>query len=186
MEQLKRRLARGDTEAFVELYDLLGDRLLRYLTARLNAVDAHDVLQEVFARLVRYHRRLGKSKNLNAYVFLTARNEVNRWTQKRNRTSHARLTANEADISDHEISFEHRIEQAELAANLLSQLSDESREIVELKIYSELTFSEIADILKRPDATVATKYRRAILKMQDRIDALNSTSTLAQRNETRT
>ena len=50
MEQLKRRLAHGETEAFVELYDLLGDQLLRYLTARLNRFDARDVLLASQAR----------------------------------------------------------------------------------------------------------------------------------------
>ena len=36
------------------------------------------------------------------------------------------------------------------------------RELVELKIYSGLTFREIAAIVDRPPATVATRYRRAI------------------------
>ena len=181
MEQLKRRLARGETEAFVELYDLLGDRLMRYLTARLNSDDARDVLQEVFARLVRYHRSLGKSKNLQAYVFLTARNEANRWVQKKKRTASASPNANEVDSIGKETPISEQMEQAELAAKLLNQLSVESREIVELKIYSELTFAEIAEILALPVGTAATKYRRAILKMQSIINQTDLHADLAPR-----
>ena len=60
-----------------------------------------------------------------------------------------------------------QFENRELAQRLLGELTDESREIVLLKIYSGLTFAEVAKILGIPDATAATKYRRAILKLQD-------------------
>ena len=83
MEHLKKRIGRGETEALVEVYDLLGDRLMRYLSARLNPTDAQDVLQGVFNRVVRHHKRFSKSKKLTAAVFLTARNEANRWLEKR-------------------------------------------------------------------------------------------------------
>ena len=181
MEQLKRRIARGETEAFVELYDLLGDRLIRYLTARLNSDDARDVLQEVFTRLVRYHRRLGRSNNLQAYVFLTARNEANRWLRKKKRTSTTAIEGNEVAPIQEQAPISHHIEQAELATKLLDQLSFESREIVELKIYSELTFAEIAEILTLPVGTAATKFRRAILKMQSIVNQTDLHADLAPR-----
>ena len=181
MEHLKRRLGRAETEAFVELYDLLGDRLMRYLAARLNSDDARDVLQEVFTRLVRYHRRLGRSKNLQAYVFLTARNEANRWLRKKNRMSTTESVGNDFEPIGKESPISHQIEQVELASKLLDELSIESREIVELKIYSELTFAEIAEILSLPAGTAATKYRRAILKMQSKINQTDLHAELAPR-----
>ena len=177
---LNKRLAQGETEAFVELYDLLGEQLLRYLTARLNSNDAHDVLQEVFTRLVRYHRRLGKSPNLNAYVFMTARNEANRWISKNQQQSRSQSIDFDFKVSDNQISAEQRIEQHETTIQFLSQLQPDCREIVELKIFSDLTFAEIASIVKLPDATVATKYRRAILKMQSSIDARLQTETASK------
>ncbi len=178
MDQLKKRLARGETEAFVELYDLLGDRLQRYLSARLGRTDAQDVLQEVFVRLVRYHRQLGKSRNLTAYVFLTARNESNRWVRKRQNESTTQLDASQSRISNTTTPIENQIEKQELATMLLNRLSSESREIVQLKIYSQLTFAEIATILQLPDATVATKYRRTVAKMQSWLDTQRPSTKL--------
>ncbi len=174
MEQLKKRIAKGETEAFVELYDLLGNRLLRYLSARVNADETRDVLQEVFVRLVRFHRRAGKAENLEAYVFLIARNEANRWLQK-NRNRFSTQTVDPAiSLPDQRESVETQLEQLELACQLLDQLDTESREIVELKIYSQLTFAQIGQILKRPDATVATRYRRAILKLQSLVTEVST------------
>jgi len=166
MELLKKRLAKGETEAFVDLYDRLGDRLLRYLTARLNSTDAQDVLQEVFVRLVRYHRRLAKSKNLTAYVFLTARNEANRWVGKHGGTKKRQRPEPDLEIVGNDSPIGSKLEKQEMAAQLLRQISPEAQEIVQLKIYSGLTFAEVAKIVQLPESTVATKYRRGILKMQ--------------------
>ena len=166
MELLKKRIAKGETEAFVELYDLLGDRLLRYLVSRLNSTDAQDVLQNVFVRLVRYRLRLAKSKNLTAYVFLTARNEANRWTSKSSARAKGRVPEPVCEPVVNDAPIGHHIENQELASQLLGELDDEAQEVIQLKIYSGLTFAEVARIVGMPESTVATKYRRGILKMQ--------------------
>ncbi|MFT5300613.1 MAG: RNA polymerase sigma-70 factor (ECF subfamily) [Mariniblastus sp.] len=174
MEYLKQRIAQGETEAFVEVYDLMGPRLLNYLTARLGPCDAHDVLQEVFARLVRYRKRFSQSKNLTAYLFLTARNEANRWASKNKKRQESDATysqlAARAMFSTESFRGDSRLEQVELVENLTRLLSPQSREIVQLKIYSELTFAEIAQVLAIPQGTAATNYRRALARMQVSLD----------------
>jgi RNA polymerase sigma-70 factor (ECF subfamily) len=55
---------------------------------------------------------------------------------------------------------------AECAAALLARLSDELREIVELKFYVELTFREISEVTGLPQGTVATRYRTALATMR--------------------
>lgn len=170
MESLKKRIANGDVEAFVELYDWLGDRLLRYLTGRLNPNDAQDVLQEVFIRLVRHHRRLSKSANMTAYVFLTARNEANRWIRRSRAGAQCIANSHElGEVADQQV---NPSENREWVGQLLDALDPQTREIISLKIYSELTFKEVAKILKSPEATVATKYRRGIGKMKEAAERL--------------
>ncbi len=44
----------------------------------------------------------------------------------------------------------------------LARLSEDDRELVELKVFVGLTFREIADVLGLPQGTVATRYRRAL------------------------
>ncbi len=57
-------------------------------------------------------------------------------------------------------------EAAETVAGALGGLSDELREIVELKTYVGLTFHQIAAVTGLPQGTVATRYRSALAKMQ--------------------
>ena len=49
---------------------------------------------------------------------------------------------------------------------LLAHLDEVSKEIVQLKIFSGLTFKEVAQIAQVPEQTAATRYRRAIEKLR--------------------
>lgn len=167
-KQLKNRIAKGDTEAFVELYDQHGESLLKYLAARVGPTDARDVLQNVFSRLVRYHKRLAKAANLTAYIYLTARNESNRFFTKSGvqpfSTTESMTVAE--SLPDRSTSAAEKIETKEAAQALLRQLDQTTRELVELKIFSGLTFKEVGKIVGMPEQTVASKYRRAIEKLK--------------------
>ncbi|MEX2316190.1 MAG: RNA polymerase sigma factor [Pirellulales bacterium] len=160
MHDLAARLARGDEAAFTELYDACADRLHAYLVGRLGSRDvASDVLQTAFLRAVRSRRRFRKVENPVAYLFQIARNEVAREIGRR-RSNEQAVPSDElfAVASD----MNGQAEYAEVAAAALARLSEAERELVVLKIFGGLTFREIAQIVGRPQATVATQYRRAI------------------------
>jgi RNA polymerase sigma-70 factor (ECF subfamily) len=132
--------------------------------------DADDVLQETFVRLARMRKSLAAVDNLVAYVFATARNESIRLAQRQVREDQVRVGAElvarscEVPVEDPEA-----LETAEWVAAALARLSDELREIVELKIYAELTFREISAVTGLPQGTVATRYRSALEKMRNQM-----------------
>jgi len=179
--QFKRQLKRGDDSAFVELHHRFGNQMLRYLNSRLGPDDARDVFQEVFVRMFRHRRKLVKAKNLEAYLFLMTRNEAIRWAnQSRRRARNEKASSASGDQAVCHPN-EHRLENQELATALLVQLNPDEREVVELKIYSQLTFATISVILKVPAATAASRYRRAIQKLQAAWQ--NPEQDAAQRNQ---
>jgi RNA polymerase sigma-70 factor, ECF subfamily len=171
MDQRAERLARGDPAAFAELYDNCADRVHHYLVMRLvSRADADDVLQETFVRLARTRKRLATVENLVAYVFATARNEAIRLVERRAREGRLRAApsleslfheATRNDLQD--------IETAEWVAASLARLSHDLREIVELKIYADLTFREISELTGLAQGTVATRYRSALEKMRSQM-----------------
>lgn len=164
MQDLGKRLARGEASAIAELYDACADRLHHYLTLRVGNRDtASDILQEVFLRVVRGRKRFAAVENPLAYVFTIARNETNRWLgRRRQRPRTIELTA--ADLFAVDSSDPTAVcDVAELIVAALNRLDDIDRELVELKIYGELTFREISDITDMP---AATRYRRALERMR--------------------
>jgi RNA polymerase sigma-70 factor (ECF subfamily) len=158
MHDLAARLACGDEAAFAELYDGCADRLHAYLVSRLGCRDtASDVMQSAFLRAVKSRRQFRSVENPIAYVFQIARNEAIRALAKeRRRNENTPNPVEPFAVAD------AKYEDAEVVTAALGSLSAENRELVELKIYSGLTFAEISQIVARPQATVATQYRRAL------------------------
>ncbi len=166
MRQLADRLARGEEAAFEELYDLCADRLLRYLTLRLGCPErAADLLQTTLLQAVKSRRRFAKVDNPVAYLFQIARNEAIRQIRKQSRRGSTTSITGPitADLLWQWVDDPAcQREDAEVVAMALARLSAEDRELVEMKIYAELTFRQIAEITGRPQASVATRYRRAL------------------------
>ena len=168
MDNREERLARGEPEAFAELYDACAARVHHYLFVRLGSqADADDVLQETFVRLARDRKRLVTVENLVAYVFAVARNEATRLIERRVREGRM-----QAELSSESLFLEGKSseqkdrETAEQVAELLERLDFHLREIVELKIFAALTFREISEVTGLPQGTVATRYRSALEKMR--------------------
>lgn len=171
MNEFADRLARGEPAAFAELYDACADRLYGWLVVHLrSAADAEDVVQETFVRLARSRKKLRRVENLTAYAFSIARNEAARL---RRNTSRQQDLVRQQDLmrqmgepaADAALS----LEQAEIVERALGRLSEEQREVVELKMYGDLTLREIAEVIGLPAGTVATRYRAALVKLRERL-----------------
>lgn len=177
MNQLKKRLRNGEPAAFTELYDLFGEKLFRYVCSLTDSTeDAGDVVQEIFVRLVKSQRRLGKADNLTGYLFKVARNESFRWLN-RNRKYRNQEPLHETEANG---DFNHTLDDREWTQFMLRRLDAIDRELVQLKIYSGLTFNEISLAVDMPAGTVATRYRRAIQKLSVYADASASSRLQVQ------
>lgn len=162
------RLARGERAAFAELYDSCADRVHHYLVVRLGSrEDPDDVLQNVFLRLASSRERLADIDNLEAYVFTVARNEAMRLGSRKARRMRQERPLTAEDLFCPRAGDDaRRRETAEVVAAALAGLSPELREVVELKTYAGLTFHEIGQVTGLPQGTVATRYLRALARMQ--------------------
>lgn len=166
MRPLADRLARGEEAAFEQLYDTCADRLLRYLTLRLGCPErAADQLQTTLLRAVKSRRRFAKVDNPVAYLFQIARNETARQLRRRSRRV-TTVTITGAQLWQWAGDPICQREDAEAVAMALARLTAEDRELVELKIYAGLTFREMAQVTGRPQASVATRYRRALAALR--------------------
>jgi len=57
-----------------------------------------------------------------------------------------------------------------LVEQCLGRLSDKERETLVLKVFSGLTFKEIAAVRRRPQGTVTARYRRGLEKMRKMLE----------------
>ncbi len=163
---------RGDAfDAFVERYK---HRLLSYLSHRLGDHHrAEDLAQEVFLRIFRAADRARADDDLSAWVFTIAQNCLTDYLRVCQRKPLQLETDSEAfnhmeaihDPSPSPLAYAIDAESAELTARWLVELPPEQQEVVALKIYAELTFPQISDVVDAPVPTVKSRMRYGLLKL---------------------
>ena len=166
---LRVSLANGHEGAFAEFYDSVGEQMLHVAYAILGQrEDAEDIVQEVFVSLVRSRRALASVKDLKSYVFASLRRACGRCFVARKRGRKALETIAQ-DVRDGQAACTEqkdvRLEQA------LASLPHEQREVIVLKIDGGLTFAEIAAVTSISPNTAASRYRIALEKLRDRMEA---------------
>lgn len=167
MDRLASRLGRGEKTAFAELYDMCGDRLYNYVLRKLGSPeDAADVVQETFLRLARARRKLARVADPVSYAFTVARNEAARHAGRKFRDRRSIEPWSERLPARKHGEEQRRREMGELLVRGLALLDGPLREVVELKLFGELTFSQIASALGLPQGTIATRYRTALERLR--------------------
>jgi RNA polymerase sigma-70 factor (ECF subfamily) len=147
------------------IYDRHAEALYRLLVAILGrADDAEDALQETFVKLAT--KSLSHVEDLRPYLFRMARNEAINILRRRKREN--RLMENYGEEIETASSFNG---DKFSAANhnwqkLLARLPLEQREIIALKIWEEMTFAEIAAVVKTSPNTAASRYRYGIERLR--------------------
>lgn len=99
-----------------------------------------------------------------AYVFGVARHEAARYVRN---TENRPQTIDVAAVEDRSRARRQSDDTAEEIAAALRQLSDVQREVVELKIFGQLTLAEVAATTGTATGTVATRYRTALIRMRE-------------------
>ena len=141
----------GDT--FESIYDEYGTRIYQYLLGQVRRVDvAEDLFQTVMLRVVRKRRKLS---NPCAWLFTVARNELRRHWSKQARHGHEELPL----LIAPEDSLDEDLEALRKA---LGRLDPDRWEVVSLKVYQQLTFAEIGEVLGISPNTAASRYRYAL------------------------
>jgi RNA polymerase sigma-70 factor (ECF subfamily) len=143
-------------------YEKHGAALAAYACSYgLDFASAEDVVQHVFLGLLR-----GAGAELRspvAYFYSAVRNgTINFHRVRRRETS---LPEGEQWLASSGKSREEvlAVQQA------LQHLPEEQREVVFLRIWSGLTFQEIANVTEQPLNTVASRFRYALDKLRERL-----------------
>jgi len=138
-----------------------------------NEADTRDLLQEVFLKLARDESLLQGVRQERAFLFRLVHNAAidllrRRATRERTRDQFAGERVSPfAPTSDPDAATFQR----ELAA-ALAELPPEQRAVAHLKLWSGLTFEQIAAALEIPPNTAASRYRYALDKLRGRLRPL--------------
>jgi len=157
----------GDGWAFERLYKSLAQPITAFATVR-GAEDPEGLTNDVFLRAFRALDTFeGGEAEFRSWTFSIARNAL---------IDAHRLAARRPLISGRDEIPESAVESAETAAldsmsvqnvaDMLSCLSDDQREVISLRLVSDLTLKQVADIIGKPVTSVKALQRRGMRRLQ--------------------
>jgi RNA polymerase sigma-70 factor (ECF subfamily) len=162
------RIAESREAALSGLFDLTALRLVRFATTiTRNQHDAEDALQIALVRVASNPNYLVRADRPWSYLLKMVRNESLVILRRKKRWS---LLGNLSDLLTQSRVDERQYESSHLEVwRALRTLPTEQSEVVVLKIWEEMTFAQIAELLEISPATVASRYRYALEKLELKI-----------------
>ena len=145
--------------AFEILYKKYNKLVYRIaFTILKNKEDSEDIVQAVFSKIYSLPKDKLPIDNIATWIYSVTKNEAISLYRKRKNTIDLDCMYEIAD-SDDEI---NRIVDQDRYNRILSKLNDKEKEVVSLKILTNLTFDEIAKLLDEPAGTVKWRYYKSI------------------------
>lgn len=178
--QFERRIMliqNGDKQGLKEIYDEYGKMIYQCVFQVLRSPhDAEDVTSDFFLKLWKIADTYCFGGKHKRWLVTIARNMALDLLKKQ---SHEQLTLNEdtertASEPADSVSTEETVTGNMAVAEALEKLDESEREIINMKIFADMTFKDIAAVLEKPIGTVTWKYRNAISKLREFIGEVYS------------
>jgi RNA polymerase sigma-70 factor (ECF subfamily) len=172
LPELMAAVARGDQDAFAQLYDAIVGPVLGLVRSVLrDPAQSEEVTQEVLLQVWRTAARFQPERGgVMAWVLTLAhRRAVDRVRCAQaatNREHKAALLAHTREFDQVSEQVEHQLER-EQVRRCLRTLTGLQRESVVLAYYRGLTYREVAEILQAPPGTIKTRMRDGLIRMRD-------------------
>lgn len=180
---LLKRSARGDEDAFTQLYRRYQAQIYRFaLRMTGHAWAAEEIVQDVFMTLIREPRKFDPARGpLGAFLYGIGRNRVMKHLERRPRELSLELPDREGETQSLEVADERTPgdwaearERCELVRSAVLSLPTEFRETVVLCELEELSYEDAARILECPVGTVRSRLHRGRALLLAKLEMLRS------------
>ena len=164
-------------EKFYPVYNRNKRKLYNYVLQMVGSREiSEDILQNVFMKLYENIGSIDKINNIDAWLFIAARNEIYTMYRKRSvRREHNKETDMTEVEYDGKVDLLNELELKDFKEHLTKQLgniSEEHREIFLLKEYGGFSYKEISEMLNIDVALVKSrlyKVRQKLIKQLRKI-----------------
>lgn len=172
-------IIKGDQEAYRELYELFAEMLYRYgLRYIQDTATIKDCIQDLFTDLYHYRRNLSPKVNIRYYLLRSFRRKIHMAIKKGAAISQT-SDAEEYFSVDYEPAAEELIIAAEQQQQMLRLLAQElnalparQKEVLFLKFNCDLSYDEVADIMKISIPTCRTLAYRAFRQLRTNMEKM--------------
>lgn len=174
LSELLRLSARGDQQAFAELYDATSARVFG-LAVRVvrDPAQAEEVVQEAFLEVWRTSSRFDADRGsaLSWLMTITHRKSVDRVRSAEASTRRDTTYQHQNQTIDHDATADaaQASMEAKRVRGALESLTPVQREAIELAYFGGYTHTEVAGILDLPVGTAKTRIRDGLIRLRDKM-----------------
>lgn len=150
-------------EAFEVIYENTKKGVFSMILSIVNNKAAtEDLMQDTYMKMIQRIRQYKKGRNFYAWLLQIAKNTALDYYRKEKRMG-------VYDPQENEYMFDGTYNDPEHFAvyDMIQPLDDDEKQIVLLRIVSDLKFKDIAKAVQKPLGTVLWIYNKAIKKLQD-------------------
>lgn len=165
--QLIKKCQNGSLESFGPLYDKYIKKIYKYLYYRVPDKDvAEDISSQSFIKALKAINTYNEDKGtFSAWLYRIAKNNlVDYYRSNKNDLNVDELWYLEDD-TDIE-SFADKKIKLDKVKDCLKHLKKEQREIIILRVWDELSYSEIAEIVEKSEASCKMIFSRSLEKLK--------------------
>jgi len=158
----------GDDAALTILVGRYQKELYRFVARQVgNEADAADVTQKVFVSLFLKAKQFEGKSSFKTWLYQIAVNLCKNHFRSNDRRKETSGDDEALDIIQDDTKAEDYIlsEYRNILKSAINELPNKQRATMQLRIYQECTFAEIADILSSPLGTVKACYHQAMLSL---------------------
>lgn len=161
--------AKGDFEAFGQLYGMFLDKIYRYAYYQVkDKMTAEDITENVFMKAWKGIASCeGRGQTFSAWIYRIAHNQIMDTLQARQKM--ASIEPDDiASLDDPEFNVDRRLEY-EAMAEKIAELPVNQRQVLILKFIEGLSNAEIGHILNKSEGAVRVLQMRALTKMREKL-----------------
>jgi len=156
----------GNARCFSQIVDIYADRCYGYFYRLTGSSDVCDeLLSELFVKLVEKIESY-KGGSFEGWLFRIASNifhDYLRGKQRRKKLLETQKTLLESETTEYKRSDDEQIEKLQ---KQLERLDTDTKELIMLRFYSQLSFKEIAQMRSEPIGTTLAKMHRGLKKLR--------------------
>ncbi len=167
-----------DSHNFTLLIERYEDKLSRYIYRLCGCrnEDIEDLLQDIFIKIYRNLNGFDQSLKFSSWLYRIAHNEViSHYRKLKSRPIDVELIPDINYRDDKSDDFIRNLDSSlnkEKISEILVKMDIKYKEVLVLKYFEDLEYSEISDIIKKPIGTVATLLNRAKKQFRDKANEL--------------
>lgn len=159
------RFKRGEEGAFEAIYERHKAGLFGFaLSMCADAAAAQDLVQEVWLKFIQRAVDLAPDTRLGPYLFTAVRNAAIDAARRR-KSERAALQRRHQPVLVAGRDESVAQEEVDRLNAALGELPEDQREVVLLRLYTKMTFDEMAQVVGAPAKTVMSRYRLALEKL---------------------